>query len=73
MSEGSYIASLKKRVDNWEAFELTLVLVVLDKYPELDKALREDKPKGEIVDLIINLRQLQMKANNTDYSFEENS
>ena len=47
---------LAKYKDNWQSFELTLVLVTLDKYPELDSALRENKPKGEIVDLIIGLR-----------------
>lgn len=59
----SYIELLKKQVDNWEMFELTLVLVVLDKYPLLDKMLRENRPKSAIVNSVIDIRQAQMKVN----------
>lgn len=32
--------------------DLTTLLILLDKYPEMEKALREGNSRGEILDLV---------------------
>lgn len=48
-----YYDILKKHKEEFRIFQLTMLLVTLDKYPEIDNALRDNKPKKDIVDLVI--------------------